>query len=539
VYKIAICLPSLGSPTLKTWNAFNNLVKPRSNGELPGETHFITIEDRPVDDARQWLTRQALSVEGLTHILWIDDDMEFPPHALKQLLSHDKPIVGGLCHNRRSPAYQPIVAKKYHPDLAMPQDALGFVYDLPQSGLYECDATGAAFLLVRADVFKAITERFGPDSWWVPAGNASEDFSFCARARECGYSVFVDCGLDIGHIGTATITRDTASKLRTLQMAKWVPKVDAPAGKPLVSVIIPTYNQRPMYLKAAVLSALNQTVPTEVIVVDDGTTDYCIRTPDEAAQGIGGPSDRSKPERMRKEDFSITLPPQVKLIRHDTNRGISAALNTGIAHMTTDYFCWLSSDDTFHPEKVQKQLNAMLASGAKASFTDYTVIDNTPETFGKYVVGPTWRTIEEQTAMLRYVCCINGSTVMLHASVFEAFAQDSMKGRFFDLDLKYGQDWDAWCKIGQKFLWLRIPESLGTRREDGNLTSAIQAAPADDSRRKRRDEEDKIVRERYAIRRFVAIQRGLCVTVMGSACQTFEEADQKYPSADGILEILL
>ena len=135
MFKVAICIPSLGSPSLKTWTSVNNLVKPRKGGQLEGQTHFITVEDRPVDDARQWLTREALSVEGLTHVLWIDDDMEFPPDALQRLLAHDQAIVGGLCFNRRSPAYQPIVAKKYHPDLGMPPGALGFVYDLPQSGL--------------------------------------------------------------------------------------------------------------------------------------------------------------------------------------------------------------------------------------------------------------------------------------------------------------------------------------------------------------------------------------------------------------------
>lgn len=517
MYKIAICIPSLGSPTLKTWNSFNNLIKPRSNGELLGETHFINIEDRPVDDARQWLTRRALGVEGLTHILWVDDDMVFGSDALQKLLAHDLDIVGGLCFNRRSPAYQPIVAKKYHPDLGMAPGATGFVYDLPESGLYECDRTGGAFLLVKAEVFRSIETRFGPDSWWIPAGDASEDFSFCARAQECDYKIFVDCGVNIGHIGKVTIDRDVASRLRTLQMAKWVPKIDGAEGTPRVSVIIPTFNQKPAYLKAAVLSALNQTVPTEVIVVDDGTTDYEIVMGDNFDPGLYLHTDGIR---------RVWLSKRAKLIKHDKNRGISAALNTGIAAMTTDYFCWLSSDDLFSPDKVEKQLSAMLASGAKASFTDYTVIDNTPESFGKYIVGPTWRTIEEQMAMLRHVCCINGSTVMIHKSVFDQGFSDVAA---FDPDLRYAQDWELWLAIAEKYLWLRIPEPLGTRREDGNLTSLIQAAPPDDERRKRRDEEDRIVRERYARKIFVDIWSLGGVVAAGGALKGFltqEEAER-------------
>lgn len=493
MYKIAIATPTLGRPHMRTWNSFNNLVKPRANGTLVGETHFLTLEDHPVDSARQWLTREALSVGGLTHILWIDDDMTFPPDALQRLLAHDKDVIGGLCHNRRAPSYQPIAARLYDPVLGMPQDAYGFVYDLPPSGLVEVDATGGAFLLVKAQVFRDVAAKFGADSWWIPEGEASEDFSFCRRAQQCGYKVWIDCGLDIGHIGTVEITRKVAKALRSTEVSPWIGTQGAVAdGAPRVSVIIPTFNQKPAYLKAAVLSALNQTVATEVIVVDDGTTSHEILLGD----GFDGAS------YMGTDGISrVWLSKRAKLVKHDRNLGISAALNTGIAHMTTDYFCWLSSDDIFAPNKVERQLNAMLTSGAKASFHDYTVIDNTPQSFGKYVQGPSWSTIEEQMRMLRETCCINGSTVMLHASVFEMFPEESKEGRFFDPTLRFGQDWDTWLKIAQRTLWLRVPEPLGVRREGENLTAQIAASGEQDERRKRRDEEDRVVRERHAGRK--------------------------------------
>lgn len=480
MYKIAICTPSLGRPHYAFVNSLNALVKPRDSGPLRGETHPINLSDFPVDQARTHLTAHALAtIPDLTHILWIDDDMVFPPDALQRLLAHDKDIVGGLCHNRRAPSYQPIAARKYDPALGMPQDAYGFVYDLPRSGLVEVDATGGAFLLVRAQVFREIEQRCGPRSWWEPAGEASEDFSFCARAKQCGYQIWIDAGLDIGHIGNVTITRGVAEKLRESKVSAWIPlNHGSSVGGPRVSVIIPTYSQKPAYLKAAVLSALNQTIPTEVIVVDDGTTSYDLR-----CEGV---MDATLKQHV------VWISKRARLIRHTENRGISAALNTGIAHMETDYFCWLSSDDLFAPDKVEKQLNAMLAVGAKASFHDYNVIDNTPESFGKYVQGPTWTSIEQQMRDLRSVCCINGSTVMVHRSVF------AENGPWFDPDLRFGQDWEMWLRIGQHHLWHRIPEPLGVRREGENLTAQIQASPTDDARRKRRDEEDRIIRKRYA-----------------------------------------
>jgi glycosyltransferase involved in cell wall biosynthesis len=89
---------------------------------------------------------------------------------------------------------------------------------------------------------------------------------------------------------------------------------------PVASIVIPTYNQRPQYLAEAVNSALGQTVPNvEVIVVDDGSDE-----PPFADRDL-------KPENLQ-------------IIRHETNRGIAAALNTGIRASSAPWVCWLSSD---------------------------------------------------------------------------------------------------------------------------------------------------------------------------------------------------
>lgn len=520
-FEVAICTPVRDRPTIHYWRSMDHLIRPWPGGPLPGATHQLDTHGLPVDVARNTLTAGALNGHpNLTHILWIDDDMRFPPDALQRLLAHDKDIVGGLCHNRRGPSYHPIAARLYGTAMALGDDTYGFVYDLPQTGLVEVDATGAAFLLVKVEVFRAVSaalENKGQNAatWWAPAGTASEDFSFCRRAKQAGYKVFIDCGLDIGHVAEVVVNREVAGRLRTVEWAKWNPLTEQPnealVGKPVASIIIPTYNQNPKYLKAAVLSALNQTVPVEVIVVDDGTTDYALRTVEEAANGVGGPGDKKAPG-----EYSVTLPAGAKLLRHDTNKGISAALNTGIAAMSTDWFCWLSSDDMFDATKVERQLNATLAAGAKASFHDYSVIGAQAGYFARYVEGPTWRTLEEQTRQLREVCCINGSTVMVHRDVFQSWAQepgrlgpDSVGVGFFDTTLRYAQDWEMWLRIGQHHLWHRIPEQLGTRREGENLTAALAKMDANDERRKRRDREDEIVRERYdtgAIKRKLALE---------------------------------
>jgi hypothetical protein len=98
--------------------------------------------------------------------------------------------------------------------------------------------------------------------------------------------------------------------------------------KPKVAVVMPVFNQRVHFFREAVESVLRQT-HTELclIIVDDGSTDAKLL------------------EHMDKygKDHRVTV------IRHATNRGISAALNTGI-QMAKDlpgvqYIARMDSDD--------------------------------------------------------------------------------------------------------------------------------------------------------------------------------------------------
>ena len=108
-----------------------------------------------------------------------------------------------------------------------------------------------------------------------------------------------------------------------------------------VTVVITSFNQGGMPLAAA-RSALWQTVrPTQVIVVDDGSTDpESVGTLDELAllEGEGSPdvSDASDAHGG------------VTLIRQP-NAGVSAARNAGIAAACTPYICVLDGDDLLLP----------------------------------------------------------------------------------------------------------------------------------------------------------------------------------------------
>lgn len=106
----------------------------------------------------------------------------------------------------------------------------------------------------------------------------------------------------------------------------------ATLGKPVVSVIIPTYN-RAHLLGRAIKSVLDQTYGDfELIVVDDGSTDNT----EEVVRAF---NDR-----------------RISYFKHSINRGVSAARNTGISIAMGSYIAFQDSDDEWLPQKLEKQM---------------------------------------------------------------------------------------------------------------------------------------------------------------------------------------
>lgn len=114
---------------------------------------------------------------------------------------------------------------------------------------------------------------------------------------------------------------------------------------PLISVIIPTYNRRRKVLHA-VQSVLDQTYsPIEIIVSDDASTDR---------------TESALSEFIQHKDS------RVRYVRSEENRGVSAARNRGIALARGEYIAFLDSDDSWDPQKIERQVAVARTLGPDA-----------------------------------------------------------------------------------------------------------------------------------------------------------------------------
>jgi len=113
-----------------------------------------------------------------------------------------------------------------------------------------------------------------------------------------------------------------------------------PSHRPLVSVIMPAFKAE-KYILEALISVKGQTYSNwEIIIVEDGS--------------------RDKTEEIVKKFSATAQGHRILFIRHEVNKGISAARNTAIYRSQGDYISLLDLDDVWGPTLLEKMV-AVLA----------------------------------------------------------------------------------------------------------------------------------------------------------------------------------
>lgn len=187
-----------------------------------GGGHIAMHSGVNVSSGRNEVVRRFL--ETSAEWLWmVDADMEMPPDTLDRLLAsanadpaapratdgdlepgvrYYAPIVGALCFG--------IAADQVFPTCyGFSEDDSGrrvFRYhSYPPDSMFLVGATGAACLLVHRRVLETIREHeFSKAFPWfqeteVAGRVVGEDLTFCARANDAGFPVWVDTSVRVGH----------------------------------------------------------------------------------------------------------------------------------------------------------------------------------------------------------------------------------------------------------------------------------------------------------------------------------------------------
>jgi glycosyltransferase involved in cell wall biosynthesis len=127
--------------------------------------------------------------------------------------------------------------------------------------------------------------------------------------------------------------------------------------KPLVSIIIPTYN-REHILSGAIESAIHQTYPNkQIIVVDDGSVDKT----------------RELVARYSQVEYYF-----------QKNSGQGKARNTGLYHAKGSYVASLDSDDAWHPEFLERCIQQLEKGNIGFVFANWTQVDNKAKAYDNF-----------------------------------------------------------------------------------------------------------------------------------------------------------
>ncbi len=190
---------------------------------------------------------------------------------------------------------------------------------------------------------------------------------------------------------------------------------------PLVSIVIPCYNQA-KFLDQAIRSALGQTHrDLEVVVINDGSTD---NTPEVAGRFLSDP-------RLR--------------LMNQRNAGLPAARNSGIRESRGEFINFLDSDDWLAEDMIETLVSTLIENPeASFSYCDLQITDSNGTPLNTFSVG-TAREVVNGDIFGSLV--IGGYfpplAVLLRRSVLDEVG-------WFDEDLGGHADYDLWLRASAK-----------------------------------------------------------------------------------------
>lgn len=202
----------------------------------------------------------------------------------------------------------------------------------------------------------------------------------------------------------------------------------------LVSIIMPSYNTA-QYISDSINSVLSQTYDNwELIIVDDCSTDKSI------------------------DVIKSFQDSRIVLLQNEKNSGAAISRNYALREAKGKWIAFLDSDDTWAPNKLEKQIQFMLDNHYSFTYTDYQI--NLNGVLQPYVY--TAPNVVTKRRMYDY-CYFSTITVMY----------DREKIGLIQIpNLRKNNDYAMWLKAIEKSNAYRLPECLSVyNKHDGSISS--------------------------------------------------------------------
>ena len=200
------------------------------------------------------------------------------------------------------------------------------------------------------------------------------------------------------------------------------------ARSALVSVIIPVYNRLEL-LPRTLKSVLNQTHGNlEIIIIDDGSS-----------EDIKSVLDKIKDNRIH-------------YIRHNINKGVAAAWNTGVNAAHGKYITFLGSDDEWFERNIEKQI-INLSERGKEYRVSYCLSEIYLDSESRILEQ---RTFDLEGNILHQLLC----SCVIGMNSLMVLREDVLRVGEFDERLRMHEDWDFLIRLASHYRFSCVREIL-------------------------------------------------------------------------------
>jgi len=204
---------------------------------------------------------------------------------------------------------------------------------------------------------------------------------------------------------------------------------------PLVSVVIPAYKAR-NYLRESLASVAAQDyLNIEVWVIDD-----------ESPEPI---------DDIVAEYITFSGAPSLKVLRHDTNKGLGASRNTGIAAAKGEYIALLDHDDLWTPGHISDMLGGIIANKSDIGFCSAMEFSESPENWTR-LWGPDGNKVGDNPGFDLF----SKSYVTPSSAVIRKSLLIQLNGFNTQPEVHMCEDLELWLRIAElkaKFYYSMIP----------------------------------------------------------------------------------